>query len=321
MGIISTSDLNESHEIFNTIEKNYKNGDVSVKVLKRICIRKKPNFENHDHTATFMAREQINNKQLENSVLHFKVKQKQEDFEIWKTTQSKLICDDGDDMNFITKEQEEHRKIKAEIFLNKTKINIYDIAINNDWNYFITLTYSCEKVDRNSFSDCSKKIRKFMNNFSMRNKDTCPNFKYMIVHEKHLDGAFHFHGLIYLEDSSTMLDSGKRDKKHRKIYNWAKWQNGWSTATKVKNVEASCKYITKYITEDMKKDYCKGRNRYFCSRNCIKPTVRKYYSEDDEWEHLKPSFTSENLTAYEYNPVKAMRELFGDNLVIEKEEE
>lgn len=180
-----------------------------------------------------------------------------------KALEKKYLASRGEDFDF-----ESYSNEKAKDFMIKTKENIYDIANCNSWNYFITLTYSSKKCDRYSFEECSKKARQFMNNFKKR-KDN--DLKYLLVHEMHKDGAYHFHGLINLSDDSHMLDSGKRDSKDRVIYNWISWKNGFSTATKIDDLDACRNYILKYIEKDIDKDYVKGQRRYYYSQNCLKP--------------------------------------------------
>lgn len=150
----------------------------------------------------------------------------------------------------------------------KTKEKIYDIANSNEFNYFITLTYSSEKCDRFSFEETSKKVRKFMNNYKNKNDD---KLKYLLVHECHKNGAYHYHGLVYLSDESKLVDSTKRDNKKRIIYNWQSWKNGFSTVTKIDNLEACRNYVLKYIEKDLDKDYVKGQRRFYYSKNCSKP--------------------------------------------------
>lgn len=198
----------------------------------------------------------------------------------------------------VEKSQEELDK-KTLDNIQRAKNNIFDIAISNQWNYFITLTYNSEKCDRYSFQDTSKKVRVFMNNFKRLHKVDCPNFRYLIVHEMHKDGAFHYHGLIYLDDDATMVDSGKRTKKDQPIYNWDKWFNGWSTATKIDNLGACCNYITKYVSKSIEESYTKGQRRYYYSQNCKKPVVNRYMIDDEELTQYDCIYKTDISSGYE----------------------
>lgn len=177
---------------------------------------------------------------------------------------------------------EQRRKRKIVYNIAKTRDKIFDIAISNDWNYFITLTYSSDKCDRYSFIECSKKVRQYMNNFRKEHLNDCPNFKYLIIPEKHKDGAYHFHGLIYLEDSGTLVLAEHQPKKcNYPVYNWGRWKYGFSTVTKIDNIDATRKYILKYVGKNIEEDYVKGQKRFFYSQNCLKPEISRFLITED----------------------------------------
>lgn len=195
--------------------------------------------------------------------------------------------------------------------MQKTRNKIYDICASNIWTHFITLTYNSKSCDRYDFAQTSKKVRQFLNNFAKYHKTDCPNFRYLIVHECHKDGAYHYHGLIYLEDDSTMTDSGHRTKKDQPIYNWDKWLNGWSTATKISNLDACCHYITKYVTKSIGDDYQKGQRRFYYSQNCAKPVVDRLNLSDEELQAYDEVYSTDISTGYEADIKSVMRERYG----------
>lgn len=179
--------------------------------------------------------------------------------------------------------QEERRRKKVLYNIAKTRNKIFDIASANDFNYFITLTYSAEKCDRYSFQECSKKVRKFMDNFRREHLVDCPNFKYLLVHEQHKDGAYHYHGLIYLENTDTLKLADRQPKGCKyPVYNWGRWKNGFSTVTEIQDKDATRKYILKYISKNIDEDYVKGQRHFYYSQNCAKPTVEKLMITDDD---------------------------------------
>lgn len=205
------------------------------------------------------------------------------------------------------------RKRKNKILYNiaKTRNKIFDIARSNEFNYFITLTYSSDKCDRYSFSDCSKKARQFMDNFKRRNKDTCPNFKYLLVHEQHKDGAYHYHGLIYLEDTSTLKLADKQPKGCKQtVYNWGKWRNGFSTVTEIQDAEATRKYILKYISKNIDEDYQKGQRHFYYSQNCLKPEVESMVSDKQMLMLYDQIYDTDRSTGYE-STVEKLEEMAG----------
>lgn len=208
-------------------------------------------------------------------------------------------------------ELEQKRKNKVLYNIAKTRNKIFDIARSNDFNYFITLTYSADKCNRYSFTECSKKVRKFMNHFKERNADTCPNFKYLLVHEQHKDGAYHYHGLIYLEDTSTLKLADKQPKGCKQtVYNWGKWRNGFSTVTEIQDAEATRKYILKYISKNIDEDYQKGQRHFYYSQNCLKPEVESMVSDKQMLMLYDQIYDTDRSTGYE-STVEKLEEMAG----------
>lgn len=81
------------------------------------------------------------------------------------------------------------KKEVERISLSRTRRNIRELALCNDFEYFCTITVNSAKCDRYSLDEVQDNLRKCLRN--IRNNSN--NFKYLIITEKHLDGAFHFH--------------------------------------------------------------------------------------------------------------------------------
>lgn len=152
--------------------------------------------------------------------------------------------------------------------LNRTKNNIYAVARSVEWEWFITLTFDRKITDSSDFSTVVKKLQYFCNNLKKRK---CPNLKYLIVPELHANGLnYHFHGLLSGCNELQFIDSGKRDKNKRIIYNIPSWTWGFTTATEISNTCSVSNYITKYITKESEQ-YLYNRHRYFTNCKKIKP--------------------------------------------------
>lgn len=156
----------------------------------------------------------------------------------------------------------------------RSKNKIYDIAKSNCWEWFFTLTFNSEKVDRYDYSAVSKKLSLWLNNM----RKICPDMKYLVVPEQHEDGAWHFHGLFANVEDMEFVDSGKSDKHGRVIYNVGKYRLGFTQATKISDVVKASNYIAKYITVQLC-DITKGKKRYWYSRNCDLPEVVDMFVE------------------------------------------
>lgn len=152
--------------------------------------------------------------------------------------------------------------------LNRTRNALYDYSRQCRWQWFVTLTYSPELVDRYDFSGCMVKARKWFMN--QRNRKA-PALKYVIVPEQHKDGAWHVHGVLCDTGNMEFSDSGRRHKG-QVIYNLAGWKYGFSTATAVTDTYKVSAYIVKYITKDLC-SITAGKQRYYASKSIPKPEV------------------------------------------------
>lgn len=334
----SVSDTSQLYNAFNTVTKRYPNGDVSIKKLKFTAFKRKDGWELTDHDFVFWAKEReahtigerIYGKWLWNYKCSIMPKIDTDiDIETLETKYKNIVKQPLENENYEhtladIEAREKYLNKKAMDNIVKTRSKIYDIARANEWNYFITLTFNKRKADRYDYGECVKKISKFMRNFKLRNKVNCPNFRYLIIHEKHEDGAYHWHGLIYLEDEMLLKKAvyplgHKRGgkpilKKGKQVYNWSKYNHGYSTVTKIQNLEATCKYILKYVTKDLNKSYTKGRRRFMYSSNCLKPEIVEHTSSDDDYVGLKPIYDSQFSTGYAYNQADVLADLFGDEV-------
>lgn len=156
----------------------------------------------------------------------------------------------------------------------RTKTKVLDMSKCNNWEWFFTLTFNPEKVDSFDYEQVTSKLSNWF--IQMRRK--CPDMKYLVVPEQHESGRWHFHGLFENVENMVFVDSGKRDKKGRVIYNVGNYRLGFSTATKIEDVNKASNYIAKYITKEMC-DVTKGKKRYWNSRNVQLPEVIDYLIE------------------------------------------
>lgn len=175
--------------------------------------------------------------------------------------------------------------------LKRAKNKIYDLSRANEWEYFITLTFSPERVDRYDYSDCTKKLSKWLNHMQT---DCNGTLKYLVVPERHKDGAYHFHGLIADCEGLDILPSGHYDKTGKAIYNLGKYKFGFTTATRVEVNAAVTKYITKYTTKDLM-EHTKNKKKYWCSRNLKKPQEFTCFMEPNELDILHEELIDDDI--------------------------
>ena len=176
------------------------------------------------------------------------------------------------------------RQIEHSLYVaqNRSKQNIYRITRANRWDWFVTLTFSPDKVDRSSYDDCRKAVSKFFDNVKQRYS---PGLRYIVIPELHEDGkSYHFHGLLADCDGLTFVDSKVR-QKGKKVYNLQQYNLGFSTCTKVTDTRRVSSYITKYITKELQA-HIKGKRRYLASNNCERGELTEFKVFEEEKAEL-----------------------------------
>jgi len=144
--------------------------------------------------------------------------------------------------------------------LSRSRSRVFELAICNPWENFVTLTIDGKKYNRSDLKLFFKAFSKWMNNYEYQNK---LDIDYLLIPEPHKDLNWHLHGLmkgIPLRDLKQFtLDDHlpykllNKIEAGRIIYDWTRYSSsfGWSTIEPIYNKEACAKYITKYITKDL----------------------------------------------------------------------
>lgn len=173
--------------------------------------------------------------------------------------------------------------------LRRTKETIYDLSKDNEWEYFITLTFNPKKVNsRYDYNELLKKTSIWLKNIKQKKS---PNLKYIIVPDLHrLDStgnrAFHFHGLISDIGDLKLIDTGKKDTSNNAIYNIKGFTSGFTTATKINDTKKASAYITKYMVKELAV-LTFNKKRYLCSTGLNRPELSHSLISDEEMAKIK----------------------------------
>lgn len=148
--------------------------------------------------------------------------------------------------------------------VRRAKQNLRDLALCNDMKYFVTLTLDPAVIDRYDMGEITRRLNSWCGNMVRRR-----GLAYILVPERHQDGAVHFHGFV--NNVVEVVDSGTLslpwDKKPRRprseaeraewiakggkvVYNLPAWPLGFTTAIElygdpVRAVNYCCKYVGK----------------------------------------------------------------------------
>ena len=229
--------------------------------------------------------------------------------DIYKITYCKLPIKRAgfeDKANFKRSRDVNDSKLNNNVTRARTKV--FDLAICNEFEYFITLTINKEKLDRYELKEYIKKLGQFIRDYRKKYE---VDIQYLLIPEKHKDGAWHMHGLV---------KGIPKEHLHKNEHGYLDWQEykdrfGWCSIDKIKNKEAVAKYITKYIRKSFDSDRGiteKESKLYYSSRGLKRPqkkkegTLSRYQLEKIPFsfdnEYVKTAF----LTATQYKQVLSM---------------
>lgn len=147
----------------------------------------------------------------------------------------------------------------------RARSRVFDLAMSNDFTYFVTFTLDRQKVDRYDAGEITRRLNSWLDNRVRRS-----GLAYVLVPERHKDGAIHFHGLINdalpVTPSGTFAHGGDKPRRPRsaaelaewrekpeefhEVFNLPAWSLGFSTAIPLYGSRAAaCGYVCKYISK------------------------------------------------------------------------
>ena len=174
---------------------------------------------------------------------------------------------------------------KLDNSISRSKSKIYEYALCNDFQYFVTLTLDKDKMDRSDVNSYIKKLGQYIRNIK---KATGQKIEYVLIPERHADGEnWHMHGLVrglkdlrkYDEKENIPKRMKDKIKKYREenlnLYEWVGYSKrfGFNCIEPIRNKEACSRYITKYISKNLDNDMGiteKNKKKYYCSRGLKK---------------------------------------------------
>ena len=181
--------------------------------------------------------------------------------------------------NFIDVNSEEVKKCS----LSRTKRNIRELALCNDFEYFATFTVNSEKCDRYVLNDVQDKLKKILHKIKRNNKD----FAFLIITEKHTDGAFHFHGLVKGIKDLYVNENGYFSSR---IFDN---ELGFNSFSKIIDYVKCCNYIIKYISQDCIKN---SHNQIYISSRGLKKATKEEFKYID----FIPTYTNEYVSIKDF---------------------
>ena len=155
----------------------------------------------------------------------------------------------------------------------RARAKVRDLALANHFQWFVTLTLDSAIVNRYDISSFGRVFTRWLDNAVRRR-----GLSYVIVPERHKDGAIHFHGLF--NDALPMVNSGHTDAAGHPIFNCTAWKFGFSACVQIYgSYTQAVSYVCKYIGKQGEKP---GGRWYYSGGKLEKPTI--LYGVCEDWE-------------------------------------
>ena len=177
--------------------------------------------------------------------------------------------------------------------MRRARANLRRLALANGFAYFVTLTLDPDKINRYDGEAIVKRLNQWCDNMVRRH-----GLRYVLVPERHKDGAFHFHGFfagagLDVVDSGTIKLPGEKAPRRwiheaqraewlqqggHIVYNLPQWKLGFSTALALYGEYGSAVgYVCKYIG---KQDGERPLGRWYYSGGDLAQPLKTYAAMD-----------------------------------------
>lgn len=187
--------------------------------------------------------------------------------------------------------------------MRRARAQVRDLALCNGFRWFVTLTLDGEQIDRYDMAGITRKLNNWLDNQVRRH-----GLKYVLVPERHKDGAVHFHGffndaVVALDSGTISMPGGKKPRKPRSaaqrqawlddgghvVYNLPAWSLGFTTAIEVYgDYAAAVGYVCKYIGKQGEKP---GGRWYYSGGDLARPRVEYADMSLDDVGEMCGSYT------------------------------
>lgn len=182
--------------------------------------------------------------------------------------------------------------------ISRAKSVIYQVAVCNDWDFFVTFTIDRTKFDRYEFKPFYKSFSQWIRD---HRKKYGSKIEYLLIPEQHEDGAWHMHGFMrgIPQDQLSRFVLGVHPQRLCKdeFWNWglASKKFGYCSLSEIRDPMGCAAYACKYVTKELLETNTRfGAHLYMCSIG-LRRAVRlgyvygsflaldRYLSDDNEF--------------------------------------
>lgn len=163
--------------------------------------------------------------------------------------------------------------VKLENNISRAKSSIYELALCNKWDYFVTMTLDGEKYDRYNLDAWKKDLSQFVRD---QRKKWGADIKYLLIPEQHklkpgeTVPAWHVHGLLaglkpeMLGDFPAGAPLALALNGYRNYPDYAR-RFGFCSLGSIRNDMAVSAYILKYVGKQLGQGVEVDKHLYYCS--------------------------------------------------------
>lgn len=220
--------------------------------------------------------------------------------------------------------------VKSENNISRAKSRVFELALCNEWDIFLTFTLDPKKYDRDDLKKFQKDLGQFIRDYNKK-YNLC--IKYLLIPEEHKKGGWHLHGFLMglpkshlrLFTLSEKLPKYIREKfkSGQAVYEWEPYRKkfGFCDLEVVKDQFAVSAYVTKYITKDLDRTVKEsGAHLYYCSQGLKRSAVvfrgkandgltYDYENEYNSVKWLPKGTTAADLARYvhQYDTIESLK--------------
>ena len=182
----------------------------------------------------------------------------------------------------------------------RAKRKVIEYALNNDFNWFVTITFDKNKINRYDVKLLERKILMWLKK-TEQNYDS--KARYILVPEYHKDKAIHYHALIKMQNNRLKYLYNHRHWK-KAVYKdtllFKKFgRNEWV------NIDSYTEPIGMYLAKYITKLPDKMNNRYYFSSKALKQSQKININLDilevaEKIKDIQPVTTTRFCTIYRF---------------------
>ncbi|WP_270655793.1 rolling circle replication-associated protein [Eubacterium callanderi] len=154
--------------------------------------------------------------------------------------------------------------------LSRTKSQVLEYALCNDWNWFGTFTLNPKKYKRDDLDTFIKDLGQFIRD---QRKKYQMDIKYLLIPELHKDGKnWHMHGLLSEIPYQDMEPHPLKKLSEKGYISWGSYcqKFGFNSLGPIRDNIKTALYITKYISKNLDNTSIKVNKKMFYSSRGLK---------------------------------------------------